>query len=259
MLGFGLPLVPAALAGWTLNLSDRYLLQGFTDAATVGVYSLGYTAGLLVSALAVQPFSIAWGAAYWDLAKRPDAPAAFARVLVAFTAVGSLIALTLSAVGTDAIRLVLTDDFEPARYVVPFSAFSYVLYGVFTILTAGLNLENQTRWLPMTMGAAAVAGVALNVVLIPLWGFMGAAVSTLVSYVLLASLSGAASQRYYPVPWDLPRLFVTLTLGGGLAAAALLGPDHALWRIGCIIAFPITMVLLRVVRVADLVAVIPRR
>ena len=259
MLGFGLPLVPAALAGWTLNLSDRYLLQGFTDAATVGVYSLGYTAGLLVSALAVQPFSIAWGAAYWDLAKREDAAAAFARVLVAFTAAGSLIALTLSALGTDAIRLVLTDDFEPARFVVPFSAFSYVLYGVFTILTAGLNLENQTRWLPITMGAAAVAGVALNLVLIPLWGFMGAAVSTLVSYVLLASLSGAASQRYYPVPWDLPRLFVTLGLGGGLAAAALLGPDLALWRIGCIIAFPIAMVLLRVVRVADLVAVIPRR
>ena len=38
--------------------------------------------------------------------------------------------------------------------VTPFSAFAYVGYGMFTILTTGINLAGQTRRLPFIMGAA---------------------------------------------------------------------------------------------------------
>src|SRR5699024_5047626 len=37
MLGFSLPLVPAAIAGWTLSLSDRYILQASRGSEVVGV------------------------------------------------------------------------------------------------------------------------------------------------------------------------------------------------------------------------------
>ena len=60
MLAFGLPLVPAALAGWALNLSDRYFVNAFDGRAAVGIYSAGYTVGLAINALAIAPFSLAW-------------------------------------------------------------------------------------------------------------------------------------------------------------------------------------------------------
>lgn len=248
MLAFSLPLVPAALAGWTLNLSDRYILQAFTDERTVGIYAIGYTAGLVVNALAVQPFTVAWGASYWELSKRDDAARLVASVLTAFAVVASGAALLLAALGTDAIRLFLRPEFEPSRFVVPFSAFAYVLYGVFTILTTGLNLSSQTRRLPLLMGGAALLGVFLNVLLIPRIGYLGAAVSTTVSYAVLAVASGLVSQRFYPVPWDVRATVLTLGIGGALAAAALLGPDHVLWRTACVAAFPLLVVGLRVVR-----------
>ena len=248
MLRFALPLVPAGLAGWVLNLSDRPLLQIITgDTAVVGVYTLGYTAGLVINALVVQPFTLAWGAASWEIVRRDDAPRAFARILTWFLVVAGGIALLLSGIGTDVLRFLVGPEFELSRFIVPFSAFAYVLYGVYTITTSGLGIVGRTPLVATTMAIAAAAAVVMNVALIPVIGMFGAAVSTLVSYALLAGLSGWVSQRHYPVPWQLGRAVAILLVAGGLSAAALFGPDHALWRIGCVLAYAPILIATRVV------------
>jgi hypothetical protein len=75
---------------------------------------------------------------------------------------------------------------------------------------------------------------------------MGAAVSTILSYGLLAAVAGRVSQRWYPVPWELGRVLAILVLGMALSALALLGPDHVAWRIGCIVAYPVIAIGLRI-------------
>lgn len=252
MLAFSLPLVPASVAAWTLNLSDRYLLQAFVGNQAVGIYSAGYTIGLVINALAVAPFSLAWAATFWEIANRPNARQTYARVMTGFVIFAAFIALGLSALSTDVLRLVFQPDFEPSRFVVPFSAFAYVLYGIYSIGATGLNIEGRTGVLPMTLWASAIANVALNLVLIPSIGYLGAAVSTLLSYGVLAVSTTAAGQRYYPVPWDLPRIAGALALAMGLSTAALLGPDHVVWRLGCIAAYPALVILLRVMSWEDL-------
>ncbi len=263
MLGFALPLVPAAMAAWTLNLSDRPLLQAITgDAAVVGVYTLGYTAGLVINALVIQPFALAWGAAHWEVSRADDAPPTFARVLTWFLAVATGVALLLSALGTDAIRILAGSAFEESRYIVPFSAFAYVLYGAHAIVASGLSIVGRSKLVAAAMGVAAAATVILNLVLIPLLGIYGAAVSTAVGYVLLVTVSGVVSQRHYPVPWQIGRALAVLGLGVGLAAAALLGPDHIAWRLLCVAAYPVLLLGLRIVHLEGartLIAVLRRR
>lgn len=263
MLGFALPLVPAAVAGWALNLSDRPLLQAITgDTATVGVYTLGYTAGLVINALVVQPFALAWGAAHWEVSRSDDAPPTFARVLTWFLALAAGVALLLSAMGTDLIRLLAGPAFEASRYIVPFSAFAYVLYGAHAIAASGLSITGRSKLVALSMGVAAGTSVVLNLALIPVLGMYGAAISTIVGYLLLAALSGWLSHRHYPVPWQLGRAALILAVAGGLAAAALLGPDHVLWRLGCVAAYPALLLGLRVVRpegARTLLAVLRRR
>ncbi len=262
MLAFGLPLVPAALAGWALNLSDRYLVNAFDGRAAVGIYSAGYTVGLAINALAIAPFSLAWGATYWEIARRNDAPAVISRVLTGFAALASFAALGLSALATDAFRILLTPEFEPGRFVTPFSAFGFVGYGLFTILTTGINLAGRTRRLPLIMGVAAAANLVLNLALIPLLGYLGAAVSTILGYALLAVIGGVASHRVYPVRWEFGRVSVVVGLAMALAAAALLGPDHVAWRVACILAYPVLVIGLRIVPrryATELIGLIRRR
>lgn len=247
MLAFSLPLVPASVASWTLNLSDRYLIAAFDGTAAVGTYSAGYTVGLAINALAISPFTLAWSAAYWEISRRDDAAVAIGRVLTGFMGLATFAALGLSALSTDVFRLVLTPEFEPGRFIVPFSAFAYVMYGAFTIVTTGLNLESQTRRLPMIMGSTAVLNVVLNLLLIPPLGYGGAAVATLLSYGTLAIVAGWVSQRVYDVPWELLRVAAMLAVSMALAAAALLGPDHLVWRIGCLAAYPAVVIGLGIV------------
>jgi O-antigen/teichoic acid export membrane protein len=257
MLGFALPLVPAGIAGWVLNLSDRPLLQAITgDEAIVGVYTLGYTGGLVINALIVQPFSLAWGAAQWEVVRRDDAPQLFARILTWFIVFAVGAAVVLAALGTDALRLLVGPEFELSRFIVPFSAFAYVLYGAYTITTSGLGIVGRTPLVATTMAVAAASALVMNVALIPLIGMFGAALSTLLSYGLLAALSGYVSHRHYPVPWQLGRAAAILGIGGGLSAAALLGPDHALWRVACVLAYAPILVAAHVVAPSEARAVI---
>ena len=256
MLAFSLPLVPASVAGWTLNLSDRYLVQALEGREAVGLYSAGYTVGLAINALAVAPFTLAWGAAYWEISRQADAREVIARVLTGFTVLASFLALGLAALGTDAIRILLTPPFEPARFITPFSAFAYVLYGIFTIVSTGLNLESQTRRVPIILGGAAIGSVLLNLILIPALGYLGAAVSTLASYAGLALVAGIVSQRYYHVPWEVSRVVASLVLAMTLAAAALIGPDHVAWRLACLVAYPVLAVALRIASLRRLIPVL---
>lgn len=258
MLAFSLPMVPAALAAWGLNISDRYVVAAIEGQRAVGLYSAGYTVGLVVNAFVVSPFALAWAATYWEIAGGERPGPVFARVLTVFVAGASAIALGLSALGTDGIRVLLGDEFAAGRYVVPFSAFAYVLYGVYTITASGLQIQSQTRWLPITMGAAAAANVAGNLLLVPLLGLMGAAYVNLASYALLAILTGLVSQRYYPVPWRLGSAGGAFLLAFSLAEAAILGPDSIAWRLFCCAVYPPLLLGLRIIRPGELRQVFAR-
>jgi len=249
MVAFALPLVPGALSGWILNLSDRPLLQAITGSAEqVGIYTLGYTAGLVINALAIQPVMLAWTAAVWEVSKSEEAPRLFARTLTWFLAFAAGMALLLSALGTDILRILVGPEFDESRYIIPFSAFSYVLYGTYSIVGAGLPIVGRSKTLAGVMGTAAVTSLVLNLLLIPVLGIYGAALSTVVGYGVLVLLAGTLSQRQFPVPWQIGRAVLILGLAAGLAAAALLGPDHVLWRIGSLLLYPAVLLGLGIVR-----------
>ena len=263
LLRFAIPLVPAAVAGWALNLGDRPLLQAITGSTdVVGVYTLGYTGGLVINALAIQPFSLSWSAVVWDISRSEDASRTIARVLTWFLAIASAAALVLCGLGTDVIRLLFSRDFEESRFIVPFSAFGFVLYGAYLIVASGLSMVGRSRIVATTMLVAAGVALAMNLILIPMLGMYGAAISTVTGYGLLAILAGWQSQRHYPVPWQLGRVVGVLGLAAALSAVALLGPDHALWRIGAILLYPPILVgagIVRPTQARQLISALRRR
>ena len=58
---FGLPLVPAALALWVINLIDRLFINGFKGQAEVGIYSLAVRIASVIVFL-MTAFQLAWPA-----------------------------------------------------------------------------------------------------------------------------------------------------------------------------------------------------
>ncbi len=253
MLAFSAPLVPAAAAGWFLNLSDRWLLQLFEGSRVVGIYSLGYALGVAVNVFLIQPFLMTWAAAKWDVYRGAGAPRVYAEVTTAFITLSAFAALGLSALGTDAMRILFPAGADAGRFVIPFSAFAYVFLAGHTMAMTGLHVVSRTSVVGITMVLAAGVNLGLNLILIPALGFIGAGIATVLSYALLAVATAILSHHWYPVPWELRKLAIVVGLAAGLSAAAVMGPDHPLWRIACLLVYAPALMLLGAVPIQTLV------
>ena len=229
MLTFGLPLVPAMVAALSMTVSDRYFLRAFSTFDEIGVYGLGYKFGLMVQVLVMLPFSLSWAPVMWSVADKPYAKRFYATVLTYFTAVALYVALGLSVLSPEVIRLMSSQEaYWRAWQVVPFVALSYVLYGQYYQLAVGLNLRKKTQYLPVTVGVAAALNLVLNLILIPAWGMMGAAVATLASYLALAVLVYVVSYYFYPITYEWRRLLKLVVLSATCYGASLLVPSDSL-------------------------------
>jgi len=215
MLGFGLPLVPGGLGTWILTVSDRYFLLFFSTSHELGLYSLGYKFGLIIQSLIVGPFTLAWGPFFWSTAKEENAKEVYSSVLTYFVLVAMFVALALSILSKEVLMIMATPPFYGAYKVIPLIALSYVLYGCYFILAAGFNLTKKTKYVPAIVGVGATMNLGLNFLLIPSYGMMGAAVATLISYLMLPIGSYFVSRRFYPIRYEwgrISKIFLTAVL-----------------------------------------------
>jgi O-antigen/teichoic acid export membrane protein len=221
MLSFGLPLVPAGLAAWIMTMADRYFLQFLSTSQELGLYSLGYKFGMVVQALIVGPFTLAWGPFLWSVAKEKNAKDIYSSIFTYFVLVGTAVALALSVLSKQVLEVMAAPAFYGAYKVIPLIAVSYVLYGCYQILPVGINLEKKTKYLALIVGVGAVVNLGLNYLLIPSYGMMGAAVATLIAYLLLPLGSYFVSERYYPIKYEWGRV-AKIVIAAGLVYAGSL-------------------------------------
>lgn len=203
---FGFAVIPASLAMWVMDLSDRYFLKHFADFTEVGLYSLGYKIGFLIYILLVYPFQLAWPKVSFAVASRPDCKEIYAKTLTYFALVGSLAALGLSLFGAQIIKLFADPQFHTAYQIIPLVAFSYVLYGLHFALVPGLHIKEKSKYYPLMIGIPAGLNLVLNYFLVPLYGMMGAAVTTLICFILVVVLTYIITQQFYRVRYEWARL-----------------------------------------------------
>jgi O-antigen/teichoic acid export membrane protein len=221
MLSFGLPLVPAGLGIWIMTMADRYFLQFLSTSQQLGLYSLGYKFGMVVQGLIVGPFTLAWGPFLWSVAKEKNAKEIYSSVLTYFTLVAVAAALVLSVLSKQVLEIMAAPAFYGAYQVIPLIAVSYVLYGCSQVIPVGITLERKTKAIAAIVGVGAVVNLGLNYLLIPSYGMMGAAVATLVAYLLLPVGSYFVSNRYYPIKYEWGRVAKIFLAAGAVYAGSL--------------------------------------
>jgi len=205
--------MPSALAVWVLTWSDRYLLRLLADYTEVGLYDVAYKFGMIVNMVLVAPFRTAWLPFLFQIRESPDAERIYGVVLTYFFAVGMGLFLFLSLFSREIVRLCTTPVYLPTYRAIPLVAFSYLCYGVYFIVDAGVLLAGKTRFYPMITGAGAALNVGLNLWLIPQFGMMGAALATLIAYVFIACAMYWASRICYPIAYERDRLAKILLAG----------------------------------------------
>jgi O-antigen/teichoic acid export membrane protein len=216
LLTFGLPAVLNIVTYWVLQLSDRYLLTLLGSPVQTARYSVAYSLGSAMSVVVMGPFGLAWQGAMYAIAKRKDAAEVFQLVFRWFS-----MFLLFAAFGLSLVGIILLDWLFPLTYhsgalVIPIVALSLAFYGVYYVCLTGAYITRKAWLAAVFTTIAAILNVALNLVLIPLYGPMGAAASTLLAYVVLAIIAYIVNQRIYPVPFEIGKFIFAVLVGAAL-------------------------------------------
>ncbi len=213
LLAFGTPLIFNVIAAWVLDLADRYLLGILGSFSETARYAVAYTLGSALSIVIIGPFTLAWPTAMFAIAQREDAPQIFKLMFRWFGMFLLFAAFGLSLAGTLLLDWLFPLSYHTAAFVIPIVAVSLAFYGVFYVFGTGESITRKTWWTPIFLGVAALVNVALNLVLIPRYGAMGAALATLIAYVALAFMSYLVNQRLYPIPFEIHLFLIALVIG----------------------------------------------
>ncbi|HEU0015786.1 MAG TPA: oligosaccharide flippase family protein [Longimicrobium sp.] len=222
MLAFSIPLVVSGVSIFVATFIDRIAIRQLMTVADVGVFGVGARFASVVS-LGMVVLQTALTPLVYNHYTEEGTPREIARILRLVAALFVPAVVGLAVFGPEIIAGVTTPEYLAAAPVLPVLAASMAL-SQFWVFAPGLGLGRRTRTIALLNVGAAALNTALNYLLIPWWGIMGAALATLCGAVMTAAGYVALGRRHYRVPYAPARL-----LGAaGLGVAAVLAA-RALW------------------------------
>lgn len=219
MLRFGLPTMPAELSLYSLQVIDRIILVRYVGAAELGLYALAFKFSQAIQVV-VRGFQLAWPPLAYSIRDDEDARRAYAVVLTAFTALSAFMVVGMWLEARWIVRFLAAPEFFRSYEVVGPLALGAALYGIYLALVVILGRTGRTSLsFPVTV-VATISNVALNLILVPAHGIVGAGIALVASYVIVNALLAVVTHRLFPIHWQWRRLVVVVI---GAAAVTVAG------------------------------------
>jgi O-antigen/teichoic acid export membrane protein len=201
-LQFGIPLVPHAIGGLVLSLSDRLLVTTLIDISTTGVYVVAAQIGLTLGMLA-DSFNKAF--APWLMSKLSNPTYKLKSQIVKKTYCIFIFFLTAAAVmsyfSNSIISTISGDKYleaaGPLKYILFGNAFTAMYY----LVTNYVFYERKTPQLSIATTIIAFVTVAITWKLILVYGSTGAAAGYMLGQLALFLTTFGLANKYYPMPW----------------------------------------------------------
>jgi O-antigen/teichoic acid export membrane protein len=223
-LSFGLPNIPSNLSLWILDSSDRYLIGILLGTSFVGYYSPSYAIGNIITMFASPLYVILFPvlSKYYDENEKNKVNITLRYTLKYYLAASIPSFFILSLLSKQILQILTTTQIAFEGYLItPFAALSTLLIGICIIISQIILLEKKTKLIGFIWVVAAVLNIGLNIILIPIFGILGAGLVTLISYtVALVSLLHY-SRKYLVFDMDL-KFILKSVLSSALASTIVI-------------------------------------
>ena len=200
MLGYSLPLMPATLAFYATLYVDRYAINDLRGLEDLGIYAIGARLATLIN-LFLTGFQGAWHPIVMKNFRENDAPEKFRTVFNVFLFAVLSILMMLSLFGREVLLLLTTATFSRGFVVVPLLVLSAILMSIGAYFTYGIQIACKSYYRLILSLSSLAMNMALNYLLIPHLGIIGAALATTLSFLLVAIVGMIISQQLYYVPY----------------------------------------------------------
>lgn len=195
LLKFGLPIVPVSIIGWALSGMDKVMLRGFCDYSELGMYEVAFKVVNIIG-IAQTCFTSFWVpvAHQWNNDNVDKERFVYIGRLISLAMTGIFVLVLLFK---NVIFFILADDYRQAVNIVPFLLIYPIMYTVSEVTVMGIYFREKTLNLLFVSLAASIVNIALNCILIPKAGAIGASIATGVSYTVFFWIRTLISRRIW--------------------------------------------------------------
>lgn len=208
MLEYSKPMIVYSTASWVNNAVDRYFVAGICGAAVNGIYGVAYKIPAILMVFQ-RIFAQAWQMSATKSYEDDNSDEFFSGMFKTYN--------TFMVIGCSGLILFVRivaqflfkkEFYEAWRFVPPLLI--SVIFGALTGFFGSICLAHKDS---KSMGIATTTGAAINVVLnllfIPSFGAMGAAIATGISYFVMATAAFIFVRKYTDINVNLFRVLIS--------------------------------------------------
>ena len=241
---YAFPLLIAGLAGMTNETIDRVLLKKLLPnpeiaASELGLYGAFYKLSIIMT-LFIQTFRYAAEPFFFSKHKSNDNKKVYADVMRYFTIIMSVIFLGVTMF-YDFVIGFLGEAYHDERgfLVVSILLLANLFLGIFYNLSIWYKLTEKTKYGAYLSIFGAIITLILNFVLIPIIGFVGSAIATLVCYFSMSVASYFIGKRHFPIPYNLKKIGLYIFNMLGIYFFIYFSPENILFNVLLLVGFVI--------------------
>lgn len=188
LMAYGLPFIPLAVISFVSNLGDRYLIKAMMGSDSVAIYSMCYALANKPLGLINSLFSTLARPILFDAVSRGNhakGRKVFLLWLLGVLGSGALVVLGMALFGSLLARWFLAESYrEHAVPIFIWVSLGYVLSNGCTVVENRMMSLMRTRSMIFPQALAAIANVGINLLMIPRYGIVGAAIATAITFAL---------------------------------------------------------------------------
>jgi O-antigen/teichoic acid export membrane protein len=212
MLHYAWPLLLAGFAGVVNETLDKlmlkYMLPQDISMAHVGIYSACYKISVFMT-IFIQAFRFAAEPFFFSHSSQANAKETYARIMNYFVVACLFIFLGIMLY-IDIVQYFVGKEFRVGLAVVPILLLANLFLGIYFNLSIWYKLTGQTIYGAWIALAGATITIALNLLWIPVFGYVGSAWATLLCYFSMMTISWFYGQKHYPVPYETGRILIMI-------------------------------------------------
>tara|TARA_B100001758_G_C18403416_1_gene610452 strand:+ start:116 stop:1528 length:1413 start_codon:yes stop_codon:yes gene_type:complete len=215
MILYALPLLVAGLAGMINETIDRILLKNLlqdqkTVMSEVGLYGAFYKLSIIMT-LFIQTFRYAAEPFFFSQEKKSESKKIYADVMKYFIIVSVFIFLTV-IIFYDLAEKFIGPNYHDERgfLVVSILLLANLFLGMYYNLSIWYKITEKTKYGAYFSILGAIITIILNIILIPIIGFVGSALATLVCYLLMTLSSYFIGRKYFQISYNIKRIALYL-------------------------------------------------
>ena len=196
---------------WIFASCDKISIKILSNLSELGVYSGAFKLIAIITVIQTG-FTTFWDpVANEHYFKYPEDKKFFKEMLDIFSLLFFILGIGLLFT-RDIIILFLGEKYREALYVFPMLVFIPIMYSISEITTLGIAFSKKTKYFLYISIIVSLTNLFGNIVLVPIYGAKGAAISTGISYVLFFSLRTYFSNRLINFGFNLKRIYIVIFL-----------------------------------------------